>query len=224
MSDDPYRPRSRAKRFKSSTIVGMITTFVMFVALALMMSTYSDSAPDATLPATLPVTLESTSETPEPEKPAESVTEPHATTFEGKVIKIIDGDTIDVLTDDKETIRLRFNGIDTPERGQPFGNNATDFVKDMVGGKMVSIIETDEPDRYGRLIADVYHDGKLINLELVRAGLAWHYVEYAPDDKALAAAELEAREQNAGLWAGSHKVIAPWDWRKLSKVERDKLR
>lgn len=141
-----------------------------------------------------------------------------------KVIKIIDGDTIDVLTDDKETIRLRFNGIDTPERGQPFGNNATDFVKDMVGGKMVSIIETDEPDRYGRLIADVYHDGKLINLELVRAGLAWHYVEYAPDDKALAAAELEAREQNAGLWAGSHKVIAPWDWRKLSKVERDKLR
>ena len=90
------------------------------------------------------------------------------------MIKIIDGDTIDVLTDDKETIRLRFNGIDTPERGQPFGNNATDFVKDMVGGKMVSIIETDEPDRYGRLIADVYHDGKLINLELVRAGLAWH--------------------------------------------------
>ena len=77
MSDDPYRPRSRAKRFKSSTIVGMITTFVMFVALALMMSTYSDSAPDATLPATLPVTLESTSETPEPEKPAESVTERH---------------------------------------------------------------------------------------------------------------------------------------------------
>ncbi|MEO2018936.1 MAG: hypothetical protein ABGZ53_31705 [Fuerstiella sp.] len=37
----------------------------------------------------------------------------------------MDGDTIDVLTDDKETIRLRFNGIDTPERGQPFGNNTT---------------------------------------------------------------------------------------------------
>ena len=42
-----------------------------------------------------------------------------------KVIKTVDGDTIDVLTEDKKTIRLRFNGIDTPERGQPFGNNAT---------------------------------------------------------------------------------------------------
>lgn len=54
-----------------------------------------------------------------------------------KVIKTIDGDTIDVLTADKKTIRLRFNGIDTPERGQPFGNNATKFVSDTVGGQMV---------------------------------------------------------------------------------------
>jgi len=45
--------------------------------------------------------------------------------FTGKVIKVVDGDTIDVLTDDKEKIRIRFSGIDTPERGQPYGNNAT---------------------------------------------------------------------------------------------------
>ncbi|MEO1980099.1 MAG: hypothetical protein ABGZ24_06260, partial [Fuerstiella sp.] len=57
-----------------------------------------------------------------------------------KVIKIVEGDTIDVLTDDKETIRLRFQGIDTPERGQPFGNNATEFVRDTVGGKMIRLV------------------------------------------------------------------------------------
>jgi len=41
------------------------------------------------------------------------------------VIKVIDGDTIDVLADDQETIRIRLHGIDCPERGQPFDNNAT---------------------------------------------------------------------------------------------------
>ncbi|MEO2032551.1 MAG: thermonuclease family protein, partial [Planctomycetaceae bacterium] len=72
-----------------------------------------------------------------------------------KVIKTIDGDTIDVLTEDNETIRLRFNGIDTPERGQPFGNNATEFVRDTVGGKMVRLVTHGE-DRYDRTIADIY--------------------------------------------------------------------
>ncbi len=148
-----------------------------------------------------------------------------------KVIKTIDGDTIDVLTDDKETIRLRFNGIDTPERGQPFGNNATKFVSDTVGGKMVRLVTHGE-DRYDRTIADIYLpvDDPLVELpdlflnrELVRRGLAWHYKEYS-DDKRLADDEDNARLKKLGLWGGSHKPIAPWDWRKMSKDERDEYR
>lgn len=108
-----------------------------------------------------------------------------------KVIKIVDGDTIDVLTDAKETIRLRFNGIDAPERGQPFGNNATKFVSDTVGGKMVRLV-VHEKDKYGRTIADVYLpvDDPLVELpdlflnrELVRCGLPWHYKEYSDDER-----------------------------------------
>ena len=71
---------------------------------------------------------------PAPEQQSQSqVVEPPAVTtageFPGKVIKVIDGDTIDVLTDDNETIRIRLYGIDCPERGQPFGNNATQALK-----------------------------------------------------------------------------------------------
>ena len=140
-----------------------------------------------------------------------------------KVIKVVDGDTIDVLTDDKETIRIRLNGIDCPERGQPFGNNAKQFVSDSVGGQMVRIV-THGDDRYGRAIGDIYHDGTLLNLSLVKAGLAWHYVKYATDREDLVQAEQQARALQTGLWGGSHEPIPPWDWRKMSKDERDEYR
>ncbi len=101
-------------------------------------------APQASpVPQDAPAPSETTTAPPEPENAAEGVT--GAVTF--KVIKIVDGDTIDVLTDDNETIRLRFSGIDTPERGQPFGNNTTDLVKDTIGGRMVRLV-THGDDRY----------------------------------------------------------------------------
>ena len=97
-----------------------------------------------------------------------------------KVVGVIDGDTIDVLTDAKQTIRIRLNGIDAPERGQPFGNNTRETVSESIGGQMARIV-TRGDDRYGRAIGDIYHDGERINLALVKAGMAWHYVKYAPD-------------------------------------------
>ena len=141
----------------------------------------------------------------------------------GKVVGVIDGDTIDVLTDDKKTIRIRLNGIDAPERGQPFGNNAKQFVSESVGGQTVRIVTHGE-DRYGRIIGDIYRDSTLINLSLVKAGLAWHYVKYAPDNSPLREAEQSACETNAGLWSSSHAAIPPWEWRDMSKDERDEFR
>ena len=94
-------------------------------------------------------------------------------------------------------------------------------MSDAVFGQMVTITG-DERDKYGRLIADVHYGEKWLSLELVKAGLAWHYEKYS-DDQTLADAEIAAIDAKLGLWADPRHV-APWDWRKLSKEEMDKLR
>ena len=82
---------------------------------------------------------------PTPEQQSQSqVVEPSAVTtaseFAGKVIKVVDSDTIDVLTDDKEPIRIRLHGIDCPERGQPFGNTATQVLNIFILGNVVKVV------------------------------------------------------------------------------------
>ena len=158
---------------------------------------------------------------PQPINDVPIAVESDIATYTMKVVGVVDGDTIDCLTADNEQIRIRVNAIDTPERGQPFGDNAKQFVSDEIFGKTVTITG-DERDRYGRLIADVHYGEKWLSLELVKAGLAWHYKKYS-SDKLLADAEIAARESIIGLW-GDPRHVAPWDWRKLSKEEMDKLR
>ncbi len=71
-----------------------------------------------------------------------------------------------------------------------------------------------DTDRYGRTVADVILvDGRTLNHELVRAGLAWRYRRYAPDIGTLAQLEAAARDAKRGLWSLPNPV-PPWEWRK----------
>lgn len=137
-----------------------------------------------------------------------------------KVVSIIDGDTVDVLVN-RQPLRLRLSGIDTPEKGQPFGNAAKDALSKAIGGQYVQYVVRDT-DRYNRSIADIYFRGVHVNKWLVQKGLAWHYKAYS-NDQELAQAEQEASAASRGLWADPRR-IAPWNWRKLSKVDRDQYR
>ena len=104
--------------------------------------------------------------------------------FTGKVVSITDGDTIRVL-DGREQVRVRLYGIDCPERKQPFGTRARQFTGSLAHEKTVAVTVKDI-DRYGRTVGVVtLPDGKNLNLELVKAGLAWWYRQYAPRDKEL---------------------------------------
>jgi endonuclease YncB( thermonuclease family) len=132
--------------------------------------------------------------------------------FHAKVIHIADGDTITVLNDAKEQIKIRLNGIDSPEKAQAFGNKAKQFTKELVAGQPV-IIQAYGQDKYGRTIGDVIlDDGRSLSQELVKAGYAWWYRKYAPGDTVLKTLEAEAREAQAGLWNDPHP-IPPWDFR-----------
>ncbi len=109
-----------------------------------------------------------------------------------KVIGMKDGDTFVLLMDGKEQT-VRFAHIDCPEKKQPFGNRAKQFVSDLCFGTYVTLVYSDKNkyDRNKRLIAEVIlEDGRNLNKELVKNGLAWHFKKYS-DDNGYAKLEIE---------------------------------
>lgn len=132
----------------------------------------------------------------------------------GTVTKVVDGDTIDVkLT--SGPIRVRFHAIDTPERGQPWGNESTAWLTKLLLGKEVQL-EPFEQDRYDRLVATVLLGDLNVNAELVKQGHAWAFRKYMRkrEDAYLCQLEYAARTAKRGLWAlPKDQRAAPWEWR-----------
>jgi endonuclease YncB( thermonuclease family) len=105
---------------------------------------------------------------------------------------------------------VRIDAIDCPEKSQDFGERAKQFTSSLVFGKVVTV-NIGKIDRYCRSVGRVIVDGKDISLELIRAGLAWHYKKYS-DDPVLAKAEEDARARKVGLWSMTNPT-PPWDYR-----------
>jgi endonuclease YncB( thermonuclease family) len=144
----------------------------------------------------------------------------HSDLLQGKVVRIIDGDTVVILDQNNEQHKIRLQGIDAPERKQAFGKKSTIFLADSIAGKNVSI-EFRKKDRYDRIIGKFFFNNIDVNLEQVRAGFAWHYKKYQreqneEDRASYAYAENEARENLLGLWVDPH-AIPPWDWRRRKR-------
>lgn len=139
-----------------------------------------------------------------------------AETVVGKCVGVADGDTATVLVNGNQQVKVRFHGIDAPEKKQDFGQRAKQKLSDLIFGKQVKV-EILERDRYGRSVSKVYADGIYTNLEMVKSGLAWHYKQYAPHDTDLANAEKAARSSKIGLWSHDNPT-PPWQWRKGGKT------
>ncbi len=130
----------------------------------------------------------------------------------GKVVRVVDGDTVHVFEGGGVQTKIRLHGIDTPERGQPYYRKATDALAGMIAGQEVGVTVVDT-DRYGRTVGVIYLNEQNINLAMVQGGYAWWYQRYAKFDRPLQEAERQARAQKLGLWADSDPV-APWEWRR----------
>jgi len=143
-----------------------------------------------------------------------------ASTIQGRVVGVTDGDTVKVLDASNTLWKIRLMGIDSPEKKQAYGNKAKEHLSDLVYDKQVKV-EYHKKDKYGRIVGKIFVDSVDANLEQVRAGFAWHYKKYEKeqpmDERSIySAAEEQARAAKLGLWSDP-KPIPPWEWRKLQK-------
>ena len=130
-----------------------------------------------------------------------------------KIIGVSDGDTATCLTDSKKQIKIRFDQIDAPESGQDFGSAAKQALSNLIFGRTVNLkIKT--TDKYGRTVAEVFHNNKNINKEMVKKGYAWAYREYMTDNEYLTL-EAQAKAQKLGLWSQPNPTY-PSNFRKSS--------
>ena len=140
----------------------------------------------------------------------------------GTIVGISDGDTLTLLDTNKRQHRIRLDGVDAPERTQPYGQRARQSLAQLAHGRTAHV-DCPKIDRYGRVVCRVMIDGVDVGLEQIRRGLAWHYVKYAHEQRAIdraryAQAESEARTKSAGLWSLGDPV-PPWDYRRVPRGE-----
>jgi micrococcal nuclease len=133
--------------------------------------------------------------------------------FNAKVIRVIDGDTIEIQQETKIQ-RVRIWGIDTPERDQSYARPAHQFTRSLLAGREVKVLPK-YFDCYGRLVAIIIVDEKNISEELVRSGLAWVHIYYCNELICDNWKSLQERAmfEHRGLWNDRHPV-APWQWKK----------
>ena len=130
--------------------------------------------------------------------------------IQGKVIRVLDGDTIEVLQD-KKPVRIRLANIDAPEKKQAFGRWSANQLKALLAAQPVTVTYT-QTDRYGRIIGHVFTtNGTDASRFMVQSGAAWVYERYNVDES-LPALQREAQEQKRGLWVDANPV-PPLEWR-----------
>ena len=142
---------------------------------------------------------------------------------EGRVVGISDGDTITVLDDAKTQHKIRFAGIDAPEKGQAFGERSKQSLSALVFQKRVEA-HCHKKDRYNREVCTVFASLRDVGLEQIRAGMAWWYREYAHEQTTQDRLVYRDEEQNAkasqvGLWKDANPV-PPWQYRATKNREK----
>lgn len=144
----------------------------------------------------------------------------HRKRIYGRVLYVSDGDTLMFQPANGEKFKIRLYGIDTPEKAQPYGPQATGILKRLVLNEIVNV-DLISVDHYGRQIARIYVGKQDINAEMIRLGAAWHYKFYDKSSNYQQYEDLEryARQNRLGLWNRPNPT-PPWEYRRAMRVQR----
>ncbi|WP_270969884.1 thermonuclease family protein [Campylobacter upsaliensis] len=135
----------------------------------------------------------------------------------GKVSKVIDGDTIELLAKtSKENpynhiakLKIRLYGIDAPELKQAYGKEAKEYLSALVLKQEVSLI-IENKDKYDRFVGTLFLKGQDINKEMVKNGYAHAYESFS---KKYLAEQADAKMFKLGLWQ-DERVMSPSEFRR----------
>lgn len=145
------------------------------------------------------------------------------TAFSGRVLGILDGDTISLQGPRNKEYKIRLAGIDAPEADQDFADKAKEYLGELINGKNVTVVGR-KLDRHGRIVAQVFLvDPKTnfprdISYSMLTAGLAWHYKESVAEqsrEDQIRYSEGEEAARGAGIHIWSvPSPVAPWEFMK----------
>src|SRR5262245_19287331 len=140
-----------------------------------------------------------------------------AESFSGRVVTVIDGDTLSVEDAQKRVHRIRLAEIDAPEKGQPFYVESARSLARLCLGKTVEV-NAEAPRKSGRRPGKVTCNGVAADIDQVRRGMAWARARQTSPGSQLYESEAHARLRQIGLWAGE-KPVPPWEWRKQQSAK-----
>jgi len=138
----------------------------------------------------------------------------------GKVISVIDGNIIEILTDDGDKLLIKLSEVDSPELGQDFGAEALAYTSKFCLNKIVEIAVVGK-DRKGMRLGIVrLKSGKQLNTELLKSGLAW-YSHHCIDQCEMKLLEIKAKKKKLGLWINANPT-PPWIYRRQQSMRSSK--
>jgi endonuclease YncB( thermonuclease family) len=139
--------------------------------------------------------------------------------FTGKVITVIDGNTVEVSSQDNETHKILLVGIDSPELDQEYGDQAKKFLEKLILNKNVAV-QFKGKDRLGNRLAVIMINGKNDpRVELLKEGLAWTAEKNPSED--LEPYKTWAQRKGRGLWKQENPV-PPWTYRRNQTMLKPK--
>ena len=137
----------------------------------------------------------------------------------GKVVSVIDGNTLEVIGEDNEIYKILLHGIDCPELEQEYGEKAKKALEKLVLEKKV-LVKLQGRDRLGNRLGVIMIEGEEDpRFELLKEGLAWTSEKNTIEE--LETIKEKAREKNRGLWR-EDSPTPPWIFRRQQSMMQPK--